>query len=89
MRTKESIGYLKDETVEIVSEEEKMVEILNKYFSSVYTEQTLAEMPKPRILCNDNHKLEEVDLSIQGVLKKIQELNPKSQLEMTVPIQQY
>lgn len=52
-----------------------MEESLNKYFSTVYAEETLENIEDPRLMFNGKHMLDEVGLSTEGIMKKLQELN--------------
>ena len=59
----------------IKCDDKKMVEILNSYFSSVYTMERLENITDPRVMFNREHILEKVDLTTKKVMKKLQELN--------------
>ena len=52
MKAKVSVLSLEDENRNIISDDKKMVEILNHYFSSVYTKERLENITDPRIMFN-------------------------------------
>ena len=70
MKAKVNVGPLEDENGNIICDDKKMMEILNSYFSSVYTMERLENITDPRVMFNGEHMLEEVDLTTKGVMKK-------------------
>ena len=46
-RTKEKVGPLKDKSGQVVNEEKTAANLLNDYFSSVFTTENYANMPVP------------------------------------------
>ena len=75
MTRRVSVEPLKYENGNIICDDKKMVEILNNYFSSVYTMKRLENITDPRIMFNGEHMLEEVDLTTKGGMNKLHELN--------------
>lgn len=63
MMTIESVKPLEDENRDIISEDKRMVDILNEYFLTVYTEESTTNVPKPKMVYNvsSNQMLEEVN----------------------------
>ena len=74
LKAKENVGPLEDESGNLVYDDKEMGEILNKYFSTVYTEETLEDIREPREVVTDEHMLKEVELSVGAVTKKIKGL---------------
>ena len=64
----------------LVYDDKEMEEILNKYFSTVYTEETLEDIRETRELITDEHMLKEVELSFGAVTKKIKGLKAEKSL---------
>ncbi|KAK3886105.1 hypothetical protein Pcinc_009689 [Petrolisthes cinctipes] len=77
MKARESVGPLEDKNGNIVCDDKRMREILNKYFSIVYTKEDLENIAEPRVLFNGENLLEEMNITNDKVLKKLQELNPE------------
>ena len=45
-RTKDKVGPLKDQNGELLVEDQKNAELLNEYFSSVFTQEDISNMPE-------------------------------------------
>ena len=61
---KDTIGPLKDDNGDTVSDRKGMGNILNKYFASVFTEEKLANIPKGSNLAMEGKLLSLVDIKI-------------------------
>ena len=72
-----SVGPLKDGT-EVVDDNKKMAEILNKWYCSVFTEEDFENMPLAEQLFDGNTPLETVIMTPEMILKKLRKLNPNS-----------
>lgn len=72
---KNAIGPLKDEQDNIISSDEGMADLLNKYFVSVYTKENLQEIPSAAILYQGNNPLRKIDITLERVREKIRKLN--------------
>ena len=77
---KSSIGPLKDTEDNIISSDEEMAELLNKYFASVYTNENISEIPDVPIVYQGTNPLRKIEITEDKVKQKIKKLNPsKSQ----------
>ena len=76
MKAKVSVGPLEDENGNIICDDKKMVEILNSYFSLVYTMERLENITDARLMFNGVHMLEEVDLTTRVAESEVKSLTP-------------
>jgi ribonuclease P/MRP protein subunit RPP40 len=76
-KNKVSIGPLVQEE-EVVADSEKMANILNSWYCSVFTEEDLSNMPSPEVLYMGDNPLTEVDFTAGKVKKKLSNLKPTS-----------
>lgn len=67
------LAYLKM-SGNLVYDDRETGEILNKHFSTVYTDEILEDIREPRELIADEHMLKEVNLPLWAVMKKIRGL---------------
>ena len=47
-RSKDKVGPLKDQNGELLVEDQKNAELLNEYFSSVFTQEDISNKPEPK-----------------------------------------
>ena len=73
---KSSIGPLKDSQGNVISCDVGMAELLNEYFTSVYTEEDLQGMPTVPTRYQGNEPLEKINLTVERVKDKLRKLNP-------------
>ena len=73
---KESVGPLKDENKQTVSDDGQMGELLNVFFSSVFTSEDTESMPSPPKMFTGATPLIDVDITSEKVHKKIGKLRP-------------
>ena len=73
---KNTIGPLEDDQGNIISRDEDMAEILNKYFASVYTVEDLSEIPRVPVVYQGNEPLRKINITEERVREKIRKLNP-------------
>lgn len=71
-KTKETIGNLEDSTGEIKSESKEKAEILNAFFTSVFTKENLQSIPDFAI--RTQHKLNIIEILSTEVVKNINNL---------------
>ena len=74
---RENVGPLK-EGKSLISDEEKMVNMLNEFFTSVFTNEDLQGMPDPPQMFTGSTPLVSVDITEEKVAKKIEKLRPTS-----------
>ena len=72
---KNTIGPLKDRTGSIMSSDEGMANILNEYFTSVYTEEDTSEIPIVPIVYRGNNPLRKIEITVDKVKMKLKKLN--------------
>ena len=72
-----SVGPLK-EGGELVTDNEKMAEMLNSWYCSVFTRENLQELPEAEKIFTGNNPLVSVQFTPEIVLKKLKKLNPDS-----------
>jgi hypothetical protein len=76
MSDKTGIGPLIDEHKNIVADDKGMADLLNKYFSSVFSvDDPTQSAPQPARM-NFGERLDDFDITVEDVLKKIDELKP-------------
>ena len=67
-----------------------MAQVLNQYFTTVFTDENMDNIPESRCLCSDENILKDVDVSYEAVLKKLEETDPeKEHQETTASIRSY
>ena len=71
---KSSIGPLKDNSDRIISSDEGMANILNEYFSTVYTNEDTSSIPNAPITYQGNEPLEKIIITEDMVKDKIKKL---------------
>ena len=54
-----------------------MAQVLNQYFTTVFTDENMDNIPESRCLCSDENILKDVDVSYEAVLKKLDETDPE------------
>ena len=72
---KSSIGPLKDEQGRIISGDKEMAEIMNKFFTSVYTIEDLQDIPRVPIFYRGMEPLRKIKITVERVREKIRKLN--------------
>lgn len=78
MNVKDRVGPLSDEDGETVTDDSKASEMLNNFFSSVFTQEIIDNLPEPRKIFQGNvgDELNRIELSPEIVLKKLMNLKP-------------
>ena len=77
-RTKDRVGPLKDQGGEVIIDDEVAANILNNYFSSVFTIEDCSNIPEPVKMFRGsliNEGLLELDITSEMIEKKLEELN--------------
>ena len=77
MDVKYGIGPLTDEDGNVISDNKDMAQVLNQYFTTVFTDENMDNIPESRCLCRDENILKDVDVSYEAVLKKLEETDPE------------
>jgi hypothetical protein len=75
-KSKPGIGPLKNEKREVVSEDQGMAELLNKFFGSVFTREDTEHIPTAADM--ETTRLEEVNITARAVKEKIRNLKTES-----------
>ena len=68
---KQTVGPLKSDVGDLVSDDAKMAGMLNEFFSSVFTSEDLENVPKPETLYHGDEPLCDVEILPGKVKKKI------------------
>ncbi len=78
-RSKDKVGPLTDENGDSITNDSKTADVLNEYFSSVFTQDILENLPNPKQIFTgeDGDILDNVNLSPDEILKKLTVLKPK------------
>ena len=77
MDVKYGIGPLTDEDGNVISDNKDMAQVLNQYFTTVFTDENMDNIPESRCLCSEENILKDVDVSYEAVLKKLEETDPE------------
>ena len=77
MKTKPGVGDLKDDNGGLATDDGVKASILNKFFSSVYTEEDLATVPRPPVHCGDT-QLDRIVITDEMVRGKLEKLKTSS-----------
>ena len=77
MDVKCGIGPLTDEDGNVISDNKDMAQVLNQYFTTVFTDENMDNIPESRCLCSDENILKDVNVSYEAVLKKLEETDPE------------
>ena len=72
---KNSIGPLKNENGRIVSKDLEMAELLNKYFTSVFTRRNTSASPEAVIKYEGEQVLDKIVFTVEDIKTKIRKLN--------------
>ena len=72
------MGPLKDENGAIKTDDESMVDILNSFFSSVFTREDLSDPPQPRASFEGEVPLTSIHITPEKVTEKLGKLRPGS-----------
>ena len=75
-KARTAIGPLKDEQGVLVSDETEIAEKLNKYFSSVFTEEDLATLPQRDM--ETAATLDEISIEVKDIVNRIKKLKEHS-----------
>ena len=62
MDVKDGIGPLTDEDGNVISDNKDMAQVLNQYFTTVFTDENMDNIPESRCLCRDENILKDVDV---------------------------
>ena len=78
-KTKDTVGPLKDPDGRIINDDNKTATIFNEYFTSVFTQEVLDNLPEPRNIFQGEHEemLHSVELLPENVLKKLNNIKPE------------
>ena len=76
-KNKESIGPLV-QGEEKVADSERMANILNTWYCSVFTDEDLSNLPSPEMLYRGDNPLVDVDFTAEKVKKKLSNIKPSS-----------
>ena len=68
---KESVGPLKTDGGDIITDDATMVSMLNSFFGSVFTDEDMGSLPKPETLYHGDSPLLDVEITPEKVAKKI------------------
>ena len=77
MKTRPGVENLRTENGELTTNDDEKAAVLNRFFSSVCTHEELHNIPTPEITY-DGPILEEVDISVEVVKKKLSALRPNA-----------
>ena len=72
------VGPLKDSTGKLITDDDKMAELLNDFFCSVFTREDCSNMPDAEQLFTSDIPLETVEITEVTVRKKLEKLKPSS-----------
>ena len=75
---KESVGPLKPDGGDVVTDDAVMAGMLNEFFSSVFTDENLDEVPTPETVYRGDSPLHDVDITPEKVAKKIHAMRSKA-----------
>jgi hypothetical protein len=77
-KVKDMVGPLTNEDGTVITEDSVTAQVLNDYFSSVFTVESMENMPEAAQIFTgrDDAKLDHVDFSITGIKKCINRLKP-------------
>ena len=75
-RTRDKVGPLKDKNDKIIVDDQQGADLLNDYFSSVFTKENIENVPQPeqKFKGIDNEKLINLDITEYDVLQKLTKL---------------
>ena len=75
-RTKDKVGPLRNQDGALVIDDQAGADLLNKYFSSVFTQEDLTNVPEPKKMFQgrSEQKLTELRVSTKEVLIKLEKL---------------
>ena len=78
MRCKVKVGPIEDENGVLQTDDSKQAEILNNFFTSVFTKEDLRDRPEPEMRFTDKpeNKLTDLEITPDMVLKKLRGLKP-------------
>ena len=75
---KDTVGPLKSDTEQVVSDDATMAGMLNEFFSSVFTDEDLVNMPTPEKIYHGESPLVDVEISADKVKKKVDAMRSKA-----------
>ena len=78
-RTKDTVGPLKDQNGNVITNDIDQANLLNEYFGSVYTIEDLSRIPEPLEMFEgklDEEGLVDIDITEEMVERKLSKLNP-------------
>ena len=86
LKSKETVGPFKDQDGNIVKDDNLVASMLNEYFSSVFTEEALCNLPNPRLLFQGSEP--SVNISKEDICRRLENLNPEKSpgVDMIYPI---
>ena len=72
---KNNISPLKDSDGNLVTKDSEKAELMNKYFTSVFTIEDLAIIPEPTIIYRGPNPLDKISFTLDDIKKKIKKLD--------------
>ena len=72
------VGPLKDDKNNLVTEDKEMTEILNSWYSSVFTREDCTNIPQAEQLHPSQESLTDIEMTLTSVRKKLQNLKTSS-----------
>lgn len=77
-KVRDRVGPLVDEDGNTISDDTTTANILNNFFSSVFTQETLNNLPDPKFIFQGNHDewLRDVDITPETISKRLKALKP-------------
>ena len=72
------VGPLKDSAGGIITDDDKMAELLNDFFCSVFTSEDCSNVPAAEKLFHGSDPLVNVEITSDTVRKKLEKLKPNS-----------
>ena len=78
MKVKDRVGPLEDENGEVITDDKKSAELLNRFFSSVFTREVLENLPEPASMFTGTpqEELNNIAMSPDIIMKKLVSLKP-------------
>jgi len=76
-KSKPTIGPLKDRDKKVITDDEEMATMLNEFFSSVFTQEDVSEIPTAEEKRAESN-LNDVKITTWAIRKKIRQLRPSA-----------
>ena len=72
---KNNISPLKDSEGNLITSDAQKADLMNRYFTSVFTVEDPSRIPEPTIKYEGSQPLDRINFTMEDILKKIQKLN--------------